>query len=112
MILDAIGIGLVVAGVFFQVVAAVGLVRFRDLYSRLHVVCITDTLGVPLVMTGVALHVGPSLTAGKLLLAIAFLFLTSPLVGHLLSRAALESGLEPWDGAGRPAPARRGKARR
>lgn len=86
---------LIVIGLFFMLVAAVGFIRLPYLFSRLHVIGILDTLGVPLVLLGVAVWVGVSLTAGKLLLGIAFLFITSPLVGHLLSRAAIESGFRP-----------------
>ena len=106
---------LIAAGLFFQLVAAVGLVRLRDVYSRLHVVCITDTLGVPLVMIGAAVLSGLSLTSLKLVLVVFFLYLTSPLVGHLLARAALESGLQPWDGRLQkavPARARKRRSRR
>lgn len=82
---------LMAAGVFFMVVAAMGFVRLPDVFCRLHVTGILDTLGAPLVLIGAAVLMGWSLTSLKLLLGIAFLFVTSPLVGHLLSRAALES---------------------
>jgi multicomponent Na+:H+ antiporter subunit G len=72
-------------------VAAVGFVRLPDIFCRLHVTGIIDTLGAPLLLLGAALALGPTLAAGKLLLGLVFLFVTSPLVGHLLSRAALES---------------------
>lgn len=82
---------LMAAGVLFMVVAAVGFVRLPDIFCRLHVTGIIDTLGAPLMLLGAALMLGVSLAAGKLLLGLAFLFITSPLVGHLLSRAALEA---------------------
>jgi len=92
---DTAGAILVAVGLFFMLVAAIGFVRLPDLFSRLHVTGVLDTLGAPLVLLGAAVWIGPSLTAGKLLLAIVFLYLTSPLVGHLLSRAAIESGIRP-----------------
>lgn len=105
------------AGVFFLVVAAIGFVRLPDIFCRLHVIGVIDTLGAPLILLGAAVHVGPHLTAGKLVLGIAFMSITSPLVGHLLARAALEAD-PPADLAGasgdnRPAPAprARGEAR-
>ena len=84
---------LMAAGVLFMLVAAVGFVRLPDVFCRLHVTGIIDTLGAPLLLLGAAVALGPTLAAGKLLLGLAFLFVTSPLVGHLLSRAALESRL-------------------
>ncbi len=90
-----IGAVLIAIGLFFMLVAAIGFIRLPDLFSRLHVTGILDTLGAPLVLLGAAVWVGVSLTAGKLLLGIAFLYMTSPMVGHLLSRAAIESGYRP-----------------
>lgn len=85
-------VALLAAGLFFQLVAAVGLIRFPDVYCRLHVVGINDTLGAPLILIGAAVWLGATLPALKILLAVAFLYLTSPLVSHLLSWAAVESG--------------------
>jgi multicomponent Na+:H+ antiporter subunit G len=101
---DVLATALLAAGVFFLVVAAIGFVRLPDVYSRLHVAGVIDTLGAPLVLLGAAVHVGPELTAGKLVLGIAFMSVTSPLVGHLLARAALEAGHEPDPPAGEAGP--------
>ena len=94
-IIAIIGIGFVFVGMFFMLVAAIGFVRLPGLFSRLHVTGVLDTLGAPMVLVGVAVWVGPTLTAVKLVLTIVFLYLTSPLVGHLLSRSAIESGYKP-----------------
>lgn len=92
---DLVGSALVLLGLGFALVAAVGFVRLPDVFSRLHVTGILDTMGAPLILLGMAVHLGPTLTAGKLVLALVFLYTTSPLVGHLLSVAAMESGYEP-----------------
>ncbi len=94
-VLDILGVALIAGGVFFMLVAAIGFVRLPDLFSRLHVTGVLDTLGAPLVMLGVALGLGLTLTSFKLMLGIVFLYLTSPLVGHLLSRSAIEAGHRP-----------------
>lgn len=90
-----IGLGLMFLGLFFVLTAAVGFVRLPDVYCRLHITAVIDTLGVPLFLVGSAVYIGPGLIAGKLLLCIVFLYGTSPLVGHLLARAALDSGQIP-----------------
>jgi multisubunit Na+/H+ antiporter MnhG subunit len=56
---------------------------------------VIDTLGVPLILLGAAVQAGFTLTAGKLVLGIVFLFGTSPLVGHLLGQSAVHSGTHP-----------------
>jgi multicomponent Na+:H+ antiporter subunit G len=83
------------AGIFFLMVAAFGFLRLPDVFCRLHVMGVIDTLGAPLILLGAAIYLGPQLTAGKLVLGLAFIAITSPLVGHLLARAALEAGHQP-----------------
>lgn len=83
------------AGAFFLVVAAIGFVRLPDVFCRLHINGVIDTLGAPLILFGAAVLAGTNLVSLKLLLAIGFLVVSSPLVGHLLARAALEAGHEP-----------------
>lgn len=95
MVTSVVATACIAIGLFFLLVGALGILRFRDLFSRLHVTGVLDTLGVPLVLLGVAIHLGPRLVSAKLLLATVFLAVTSPLVGHLLARAALEAGEQP-----------------
>jgi multicomponent Na+:H+ antiporter subunit G len=95
MIADAIVLILMACGVFFMVVGAVGFIRLPDVFCRLHVTGVLDTLGAPLIMLAAAVHLGLQLTSLKLVLATVFLTVTSPLVGHLLARAALEAGHRP-----------------
>jgi len=90
-VISTIVTALLAVGIFFLLVAAIGLIRFPDVYSRLHVTGVMDTLGAPLILLAAAVHLGPSLDAAKLLLAIVFLYVTSPLVAHLLAKATYES---------------------
>jgi multicomponent Na+:H+ antiporter subunit G len=95
MIADIIVVVLLVTGLFFMVVGAIGFIRLPDVFCRLHVTGVLDTLGAPLVMLATAVHIGLQFEALKLVLATIFLAGTSPLVGHLLARAALEAGHRP-----------------
>jgi multicomponent Na+:H+ antiporter subunit G len=79
---------LLVVGLFFLVVGAIGFIRLPDVFCRLHVTGVLDTLGAPLVLLSAAVYTGAGLLALKLVLATIFLSVTSPLVGHLLARAA------------------------
>jgi multicomponent Na+:H+ antiporter subunit G len=90
-------IGLVLlAGLFFHAVAALGVVRLPDFYTRLHAVSKAETLGVVLTISALVLWVGPSRLALKLLLLAVFLFLANPTSTHAIARAALRTGLRPW----------------
>jgi multicomponent Na+:H+ antiporter subunit G len=95
---DLLGLILMISGLFFLLIAAIGFVRLPDVFCRLHITGVVDTLGVPLMLLGVAVYLGPQLTSGKLILALIFLFLTSPLVGHLLASSALQAGQMPAPG--------------
>jgi multicomponent Na+:H+ antiporter subunit G len=95
MVLDLVGAGFMLVGAFFLTVAAIGFARLPDVFCRLHVTGVIDTLGAPLVLVGAAVFLGASLVSLKLLMGIAFLAVSSPLVGHLLARAALEAGHQP-----------------
>ncbi len=89
-------IALTGSGLFFLVVAAVGFVRLPDVFSRSHALGITDTVGVGLVLSGLAFHQG--LTAGgmKTGLILILLFHLNPVISHATVRAALRSGVKPW----------------
>lgn len=79
---------LVLAGVFFNLVSALGLVRLPDVYTRMQAATKGGTLGVGCIILGVAIHFQNLLTAAEAVLVIAFMFLTAPVAGHLIGRAA------------------------
>lgn len=95
MVQNLIAGALIAAGAFFLAVAAIGFARLPDVFCRLHVTGVMDTLGAPVILLGAAIFLGPQLVSLKLLLGIVFLIVSSPLVGHLLARAALEAGHQP-----------------
>lgn len=95
MITNIIVMVLLGTGIFFIAVGAIGFVRLPDVFCRLHVTGVLDTLGAPLIMLATAVYIGFELVTLKLVLALLFLVITSPLVGHLLARAALEAGHRP-----------------
>jgi multicomponent Na+:H+ antiporter subunit G len=88
---------LLVGGVLFTVVAAVGLVRLPDLYSRTHAASKSETLGAALALAAVAVAIGPDPALVKVALLLAFVFVTGPTAAHAIARAAHEEGFEPWE---------------
>jgi multicomponent Na+:H+ antiporter subunit G len=87
---------LVGGGVFFAFVAAVGLVRLPDVYTRTHAGSQSETLGAVLALAGVAIVFGVDLSTIKALLLLVFMFITNPTAAHAIVRAAEEQGIEPW----------------
>lgn len=87
---------LAAGGVFFAIVAAVGLVRLPDLYTRAHATSKSETLGAVLTLAAVALVVDSGSSTLKAGLLLVFMFLTNPTAAHAITRAAAEQGIEPW----------------
>ena len=94
--MSVIAITLILAGLFFLVVAAIGMVRFPDVFSRSHALSLTDSLGAVLVLAGLAIYQGFNMNLLKILVVLALIFLLNPVISHATIRAALRSGLKPW----------------
>ena len=80
------------AGLLLMLCGVVGLWRFRTLYRRLLFGALLDTAGLLALLLGVALRVGSGAFRGKLLLIMAAVVLTAPLIAHKLGRSAYLSG--------------------
>ena len=91
-----VAIGLILIGLFFLFVAAVGVVRLPDVFTRSHAVSLTDSLGALFLLGGLALYQGFSTNLVKILIVLALLYLLNPVIAHATVRAALRSGLKPW----------------
>lgn len=78
----------VILGVALALLSAVGIVRMPDVYTRLQVATKASSLGVGLLMLGVAVHFGDVGVTVRALLVVAFIFLTAPVSAHLIGRAA------------------------
>jgi len=93
----AIGI-LILCGAVIGLISAFGLIRLPDVYLRSHAATKSATLGVLLILAGAFLYFAlfEGHVSAKLLLGIAFVFLTSPVAGHLNGRAAHRSGVPLW----------------
>lgn len=93
-----IGGVLVGAGILLILLAAVGIVRFPDVLTRASAATKAAGLGVALVLAGVAFLFGTVEAAIKLSLAVVLQFLTAPVSGHVIARAAYRSGSPLWEG--------------
>lgn len=86
-------------GVIFTLVAVLGVLRLPDVYTRSHAATKSVTFGVLCTLLGVFCYFW--LIEGdfnvKLLLGIIFLFITAPIGGHVMARAAYISGAKPSD---------------
>ncbi|MDB2244587.1 monovalent cation/H(+) antiporter subunit G [Halorubrum ezzemoulense] len=89
-------VALALAGAFFGGVAAVGLVRLPDVYTRSHAASKSDTLGAILAIAAAALALQSGLSTAKSVFLLLFMFITNPTAAHAVARAAQDQGIEPW----------------
>jgi multicomponent Na+:H+ antiporter subunit G len=94
-ILEIASWAFILLGSFFTLVGALGLIRMPDVYTRMHAVSVIDTLGIGLLIVGMAVQAGFSLVTLKLFFLLALVFFTWPVVTHALAQACLHAGVEP-----------------
>ncbi|HAL08661.1 Na+/H+ antiporter subunit G [Mammaliicoccus vitulinus] len=84
----------ILLGSIAALISAIGIVRFRDTFLRSHAATKSSTLSVLLTLTGVFIYflVTKEYFSVRTLLTILFLYLTSPVAGHMIIRAAYNSG--------------------
>lgn len=93
---------LLVCGLFFFAVGAVGVIRLPDFYTRLHSAGMLDSMGLLLCMGALALlslqdfGVPALLTCLKIVLIVVFVYITSPTATHAIVDAGVRAGLKPW----------------
>jgi len=88
MITDWIAAVLLVLGAVFMLIAGIGLLRLPDLYLRMHAATKAPSLGVFLMVMGVIVYFQDFWLSVKALLIILFIFVTTPIGAHMLSRVA------------------------
>lgn len=82
----------ILTGAALALVAAIGIIRFPEVLSRMHSGTKPQVLGLILMMIGLAAQLRDFDAAGLLLLIIMFQLFTSPVASHMLSRATFRSG--------------------
>jgi len=90
---DIVATTAVLLGTAFGLLSAVGLLRMPDVYIRLQVASKASSLGIALLMVGVAAHFDDLSITIRALLVVVFLFLTAPVAAHLIGRAAYLAGV-------------------
>jgi len=90
---DLIATLAIVLGTAFGLLSAVGILRMPDVYIRLQVASKASSLGIALLMLGVAAHFGELSVTVRALLVVLFLFMTAPVAAHVIGRAAYLTGV-------------------
>lgn len=87
---------LMVIGAAFTLVAAIGILRLPDLYTRMHAASKAGTLGSGLLLIALAIFAQDQAIVTRALAAVGFFLLTAPISAHLLAKAAYAAGYRLW----------------
>lgn len=83
---DIITVILVVVGCFFFLAGTLGVLRFPDLFSRLHALTKADNLGLGFIAAGMAVHMASPWAVLKIFLIWFFTLLASSSSCYLIAR--------------------------
>ncbi len=100
-VLDIISWILLALGGAVAVLSGVGLLRFPDVYSRMHATSMLESLGAFCVLLGLFLQSGFTVVGAKLVILYVFLLLTAATSGHALAKSTYEAGVKPYERPGR-----------
>jgi len=92
---DVIGWVCILGGGFFSITGAVGVLRFPNIFSRMHGAGMVDTLGIGLIIIGLMFQAPSWIVLAKLVLILVFIFFTAPTTTFALARAASNAGIYP-----------------
>lgn len=95
---EIISAGFLLIGAAALLLAALGVVRMPDVYTRMQSATKAASLGIVCIMLAAAFHFGEVSVVARALATILFFFLTTPVTAHLLSRAAYVIGTPLWKG--------------
>ena len=85
---------MILAGTFFIFTAAVGILRMPDVLMRMHAATKAGSLGVGLILLGVAVHFKLLNVTIEVLFTIFFIVITAPIASHLIARASYFDGIQ------------------
>ena len=86
---------LALLGSIFSLVAALGILRLPDIFTRMHSATKAGTVGASLILIAAGAIVNDPATWAKVVAAIFFLLLTAPLAAHMIGRASLDDRHHP-----------------
>mgnify|MGYP001766652652 CR=1 FL=1 len=86
---------LLVVGAGFALIATIGLLRFPDVYTRMHAASKAGTLGSGVALIALALYSQELDVVTRAIAGVVFFLLTAPVSAHLLARAAYLAGYRP-----------------
>lgn len=94
---ETVSIGLLMFGAFYLLIAGAGLLKMPDLFLRMSASTKASTLGISCVLLATGIYFGSATVIVRVLLIIAFMYLTAPISAHMLARAAYRGRVKLWE---------------
>jgi multicomponent Na+:H+ antiporter subunit G len=86
------------AGSAFALLAAIGVLRMPDVFTRMQASTKASTLGLGCLLIGAALQMGDLASFIRAVSIGAFVLLTTPVAGHVIARASYFADIPLWKG--------------
>jgi multicomponent Na+:H+ antiporter subunit G len=90
-----VAVALLLVGTAFLTVSAIGSVRLPDFFTRAHAVAKSETLGLFLVVVGLAVQNGVAPATPRLLFIAVFALIANATAMHAVARSAVRAGQRP-----------------
>jgi multicomponent Na+:H+ antiporter subunit G len=87
-----------VTGSAFALLAAIGVLRMPDVFTRMQASTKASTLGLGCLLVGAALQMGDFASFIRVASIGAFVLLTTPVAAHVIARASYVADVPLWDG--------------
>ena len=87
MIRTILAVPFLLLAVFMFFSEVLGFYKFTYVMNRMHAAALGDTLGIASILIAVAILTGELVPILKLILVLVFMFLTGPVVTHLIAEA-------------------------
>lgn len=82
---------LLVLGAFLTLTASIGMIRFPDLYTRMHAATKAGTLGITFMLIAASTFFHTLTVITESIILIGFIFTAAPIAAHLLARSAYKT---------------------
>jgi len=87
-----------ITGSSFAFLAALGVLRMPDVFTRMQASTKASTLGLGCLLVGAALQLADLASIIRVISIGAFIFLTTPVSAHVIARASYRADIPLWDG--------------
>ena len=86
-------VALIVVGCLFVTIGTIGLLRFPNVYNRMHATSKPTTLGTATIFVAGAIYFVPEGATLTAIIGLVFLFVTVPTGAHMIARSAQKTGV-------------------